>query len=106
VPHATDYFGEIPDLTPAPELLQLAAHILDSKTASFEPASFRDRCEEALLAHLTAKQAGLPPQPPQSFAVPQRPINLMEALRRSIAEEKKGPAASRNASAVPARKRA
>jgi non-homologous end joining protein Ku len=28
VRHATDYFGEIPDLTPAPELLRLAAHIL------------------------------------------------------------------------------
>jgi putative DNA primase/helicase len=35
-----------------------------------------------------------------------RTVNLMEALRRSMAEEKKGPAASRKASAVPARKRA
>jgi DNA end-binding protein Ku len=70
VRHATDYFGEIPDLTPAPELLRLAAHILDGKTASSAPAGFRDRYEEALLAHLKAKQAGLPPQPQQSFAVP------------------------------------
>jgi DNA end-binding protein Ku len=99
------HFGEIPDLTPAPELLRLAAHILDGKAGAFEAASFRDRYEEALLAHLKAKQAGLPPQPQQSFAVP-RAVNLMEALRRSIAEEKKGPAASRKASAVPARKRA
>ena len=103
---ATDYFDEIPDLTPAPELLRLAAHILDSKTASFAPAGFRDRYEEALLAHLKAKQAGLPRQPQQSFAVPRRAINLIEALRRSIAEEKKQPAASCKASAVPARKRA
>src|SRR5580693_4994630 len=41
VRHARDYFGEIPDLTPAPELLRLAAHILDSKTASFAPAGCR-----------------------------------------------------------------
>ena len=61
VRNATDYFDEIPDLTPAPELLRLAAHILDSKIASFAPAGFRDRYEEALLAHLRAKQAGLPP---------------------------------------------
>jgi DNA end-binding protein Ku len=101
-----DWFDEIPDLTPEPELLRLAAHILDSKAAAFEPASFRDRYEEALLAHLKAKQAGLPPQPQQSLAVPRRAVNLMEALRRSIAEEKKGPAASRKASAVPVRKRA
>jgi DNA end-binding protein Ku len=106
VRHARDSFGEIPDLTPAPELLRLAAHILDSKTASFAPAGFRDRYEEALLAHLRAKQAGLPQQPQQSLAVPRRAINLIEALRRSIAEDKKQPAASRKASAIPARKRA
>src|SRR5580704_9905219 len=55
VRNATDYFDEIPDLRPAPELLRLAAHILDSKTASFAPEAFRDRYEEALLAHLRAK---------------------------------------------------
>jgi DNA end-binding protein Ku len=91
VRHATDYFGEIPDLTPAPELLRLATHILDSKTASFAPAGFRDRYEEALLAHLKAKQAGLPPQPQQSFAAPRRAINLIEALRLSIAEDQPAP---------------
>ena len=36
--------------------LRLLTHILDSKTASFAPAGFRDRYEEALLAHLRAKQ--------------------------------------------------
>jgi non-homologous end joining protein Ku len=41
-----------------------------------------------LMAHLKAKQAGMPPQPKQSWAV-RRAINLMEALRRSIAEDKK-----------------
>jgi DNA end-binding protein Ku len=106
VRNSKDYFDDIPDLTSAPELLRLAEHILDSKTAAFEPASFQDRYEEALLAHLKAKQAGLPPQPQQSFAVPRRAINLIEALRRSIAEEKKQPAASRQASAIPTRKRA
>jgi len=100
VRHARDYFGEIPDLTPAPELLRLAAHILDSKTASFAPAGFRDRYEEALLAHLRAKQAGLP-QPQQSLAVPRRAINLIEALRRSLGEDKPAPRRT-----PPARKRA
>ena len=101
VRNATDYFDEIPDLTPAPELLRLAAHILDSKTASFAPAAFRDRYEEALLAHLRAKQAGLPPQPQQSLAVPRRAINLIEALRRSLGEDKPAPRRT-----PPARKRA
>jgi hypothetical protein len=45
-----------------------------------------------LMAHLTAKQAGMPPQPKQSWTVPRRAINLMEALRRSIAADKKAEA--------------
>jgi DNA end-binding protein Ku len=101
VRHANDYFAGIPDLTPAPELLRLAAQILDGKLAAFDPSGFRDRYEEALTAHLKAKQAGMPP-PKQSWAVPRRPINLMEALRRSLAEDTK--AAPRRP--APARKRA
>jgi len=45
--HAKDYFADIPDLTPAPELLRLAEHILDSKLQAFDPSAFRDRYEEA-----------------------------------------------------------
>jgi hypothetical protein len=35
------------------------------------------------MAHLKAKQAGMPPPPKQSWAAPRRAINLMEALRRA-----------------------
>jgi DNA end-binding protein Ku len=84
-------------------VLRLAEHILDSKLAAFDPSAFRDRYEEALMAHLKAKQAGLPPQPKQSWAVPRRAINLMEALRRSIGADQKAEASRR---APPARKRA
>jgi len=74
-------------------LLSLAERILDSKVSSFEPTAFHDRYEEALLAHLKAKQDGVPVAKP-SFAVPQRVINLMETLRRSLAEQK--PSAAKN----------
>ena len=106
VRNAKDYFGDLPELTLAPDMRKLAEHILDGKAADFDPASFRDRYEEALLAHLKSKQAGAVREQKPTLAAPTRVINLMEALRRSIAEEKKGPAASRKASAVPARKRA
>ena len=88
VRNAKDYFADIPELTPAPEMLRLAAHILDGKLQAFDPSGFRDRYEEALMAHLKARQAGMPPQPKQSWAVPRRAVNLMEALRRSIAADK------------------
>jgi hypothetical protein len=103
---AKDYFGDLPDLAIAPDMLTLAAHILDSKAGAFEPATFRDRYEEALLAHLKARQAGAVNEPRPALAAPHRVINLTEALRRSIAEDKKQPAASRKAAVVPARKRA
>jgi non-homologous end joining protein Ku len=72
-------------------------------TVTVAPDAFRDGYEEALMAHLKAKQAGMPPQPKQSWTVPLRAINLMEALRRSIAADKKAEAPRRPA---PARKRA
>jgi DNA end-binding protein Ku len=100
---AKNYFGDIPELMPAPELLRLAEQILDSKLAAFDPSAFRDRYEEALMTHLKAKQAGMAPQPKQSWAVPRRAINLMEALRRSIAADQKAEAPHRPAQA---RKRA
>jgi DNA end-binding protein Ku len=101
---ADDYFCEQPDISIAPDMLALAEQILDSKAADFDPAGFRDRYEEALLAHIKEKQAGSIAPRQQPFAPPQRVVNLMEALRRSVAEDKR-PAKPRR-SAVAARKRA
>ena len=101
---AQDYFSDLPDLTMAPDMLKLAEHILDSKAGDFDPAGFRDRYEDALTAHLHAKQAGAVLQPKAMPAAPRRVINLMDALRRSIAQERKPPA--RHKQPTPARKRA
>src|SRR5437667_9053736 len=103
---AEDYFCDLPELTLAPDMLTLAEHIVDSKVAYFDPWTFRDRYEEALLAHLKAKQAGAAHERKQTFAAPRRVINPMEALRRSVAEEKKPAAPRRGAAAAPARNRA
>jgi DNA end-binding protein Ku len=103
---AEDYFCDLPELTIAPDMLTLAEHILDRKAGEFNPATFRDRYEEALLAHLKAKQAGTVPERKQMFAARQRVVHLMEALRRSVAAETKSAAPRKEAPAVPARKRA
>jgi DNA end-binding protein Ku len=103
---AADYFCDLPELSIAPDMLTLAEHILDRKAGEFNPATFRDRYEEALLAHLKAKQVGTVPERKQMFAAPQRVVNLMEALRRSVAADTKGAAPRKEAPAVPARKRA
>jgi DNA end-binding protein Ku len=106
VREAEDYFFDLPNLAITPDMLTLAEHILDSKAGEFDPSTFRDRYEEALLAHLKAKQAGAVQERKQTFAPPHRVINLMEALRRSVAEDKKPAAPRKGASAAPARKRA
>jgi DNA end-binding protein Ku len=88
------YFEDVPDLKLPAEMKQLAAHIVDNKTAKFDPSTFEDHYETALVEMLRAKQAGRPMEAPKEQA-PQRVINLMDALRASIgAETKKKPAAA------------
>jgi DNA end-binding protein Ku len=103
---AEDYFCDLPELIIAPDMLALAEHIVDAKAGEFDPSSFRDRYEEALLAHLKAKQAGAVPERRPAFAAPHRVINLMEALRRSVAEGTKRAAPRKASPPAPARKRA
>src|SRR4051812_41714327 len=91
VRNASDYFSEVPELALAPDLLQLAEHIVESKVAAFDPMAFRDRYETALLLHLKAKAAGAIQEDKPTFVAPNRVINLMDALRRSIAQDKKPP---------------
>jgi DNA end-binding protein Ku len=102
---AADYFAELPEVVVAPDMLRLAEHILESKAGDFNPATFRDRYEEALVAHLKAKQADAVPEQKPNAAPPRRTINLMDALRRSIQEDNKRSAAARNGDPMP-RKRA
>jgi DNA end-binding protein Ku len=106
VREAEDYFCDLPDVTIAPDMLTLAEHILDSKASEFDPTTFRDRYEEALLAHLKAKQVGTVQARGKTFAPPSRVINLMQALRRSVAEDSKPAAPRTGAADAPRRKRA
>ena len=100
VRNAGDYFADLPELAIAPDMLQARrAHPRTARRATLSPKAFRDRYEEALLAHLKARQAGAVRELKPTFAAP-RVINLMDALRRSIEEDKKP--AGKGASAIPA----
>jgi DNA end-binding protein Ku len=90
----TSYFEDVPELKLPAEMKELAAHIVDSKAAHFDPSTFEDHYENALVELLRAKQAGREVEAPKE-QTPQRVINLMDALRASIgAETKKKPAAA------------
>ena len=85
---AKEYFDDIPDVKVEPDMLKLAEHILQSKATDFDPSQFVDHYEEAVVALLKKKQAGLPVSRGRTTPRPQNVANLMDALRRSIAEKK------------------
>ena len=99
------YFEDIPELKLSKEMLDLAAHIVQTKSGHFDPSQFEDRYENALIDLLKKKQAGEKIEPARE-APPPRVVNLMEALRASVdAEKKKAPASSTRARR-PAKKKA
>ena len=89
---AKEYFDDIPDVRVETDMLKLAEHILQSKATDFDPLQFVDSYEEAVIAMLKKKQAGLPVSRERATPRPQSAVNLMEALRLSIAQERKATA--------------
>ena len=84
-----DYFYDIQDVKVAPDMLKLAEHILSSKEATFDPTLFVDRYEQAVIQLLEKKRQGMPAATVRPFVAPTPVVNLMDALRRSIAEDAK-----------------
>jgi DNA end-binding protein Ku len=89
VRNSKEYFDEIPDLKVPADMLKLAEHILDTKAADFDPSAFVDHYEEAVVEMLKKKQAGVPLSKEQPAAPSHNVVNLMDALRRSIANDGK-----------------
>jgi DNA end-binding protein Ku len=82
-----EYFDEIQDVKITKDMLDLAKHIVNSKTAQFEPEKFEDHYEAALIDLINKKRAG------QVVAPKARPaagnvVDLMDALRASLGQEK------------------
>jgi DNA end-binding protein Ku len=99
------YFDDIPEQKLPKEMLDLAMHIVNTKTAHFDPSQFEDRYENALVELLKKKEAGEKIEPAKAGPAP-RVVNLMDALRASVdAEKKKAPAPSVQ-TRRPAKKRA
>ncbi|MFZ1088690.1 MAG: Ku protein, partial [Xanthobacteraceae bacterium] len=83
VRNEADYFDEIPDEEIPKDMLELASHIVNTKTGHFEPSKFEDQYEDALKELLKKKQEGKPIERPER-PKPTNVVNLMDALRRSV----------------------
>jgi len=88
------YFEDIPEVKIPKEMRDLAGHIIETKSADFEPAKFEDRYENAMIELVKSKETGRPVAAPEAPR-PSNVVNLMDALRKSIAAEP--PAASKKA---------
>jgi DNA end-binding protein Ku len=67
------------------DMVSIAETIIEHQSGAFEPASFRDCYPDALRELVEAKTKGLATAP-RTIAEPPKVINLMEALKRSLAQ--------------------
>ncbi|MGZ5944092.1 MAG: non-homologous end joining protein Ku [Isosphaeraceae bacterium] len=85
-----EYFDDIQDVKVTKEMLDLAKHIVETKSGDFEPGKFEDRYENALVKLLNQKRKG---EPIRTAVKPRdigNVVNLMDALRKSLTDAGKG----------------
>jgi DNA end-binding protein Ku len=98
----SEYFSEIPEMELPPEMMKLARHIIRSKSADFDPAMLEDHYRRALVRILRRKQAERPAPTPAVKPSRENIINLMDALRRSLAAERPAKRPPRRGAGKPA----
>jgi DNA end-binding protein Ku len=82
-----EYFDDIHDVKLTKDMIDLAKHIVETKTGHFEPEKFKDHYETALKELVEKKMKGIKIEAPRERDEPTKVINLMDALRRSVRSE-------------------
>jgi DNA end-binding protein Ku len=81
----SEYFDDIQDVKLSKDMMDLAQHIVKTKTGHFAPEKFEDHYETALKELVEKKMKGIKIEAPRERGEPT--INLMDALRRSVRSE-------------------
>jgi DNA end-binding protein Ku len=85
------------------EMVEIAETILRRRAGHFDPATIRDKYQEALRELVEAKAKGLPAKAAAPKPAPSGVVDLMAALRQSLARES-GPAPKAKRSTTPDRR--
>jgi DNA end-binding protein Ku len=84
------YFGGIKPAKLDPELVSLVSRLIDDRTVQWDPKLVSDPVQDKLLDIIAAKKKGRRPAKPKAPAAqPTNVVNIMDALRKSIADEAK-----------------
>jgi DNA end-binding protein Ku len=87
------YFEKIGDSKPDGELMTMVKKLIEERTKSWEPKMIEDPVQDRLLDIIAAKKKGkraAKPKPAAGAEEPSNVINIMDALRKSLAREGKG----------------
>jgi DNA end-binding protein Ku len=79
------FFGEVPDVKPEKELLALATELIERKAKAFDPKAFKNQYDVALRELIDAKIEHRAPQQIEEPQLGAKVINLMDALKKSVA---------------------
>jgi DNA end-binding protein Ku len=86
------YFGDLKAGTINPRLKGLVTKLIDERTKAWDPEMVTDPVQDQLLQIIAAKKKGKRARKPKSEPEPaSNVVNIMDALRRSIALEGKRP---------------
>jgi DNA end-binding protein Ku len=85
-----NYFAEIKAERPEAKLVSLIARLIDEKTVGWDPKLLRDPVEEKLRDLIAARKSGGKPAKAKTMPKPAgNVVNIMEALRKSLAADRK-----------------
>lgn len=111
VKKAQGFFRDIGDSKPDEDLLDLATTLIEKKTAKFDPEKFHDRYVDALHRLIEKKKKAKGEQILEDVEDDKAPrggnvIDLMAALKKSVGEGGRTPAAKKPAARKPAAEKA
>ena len=98
-----EYFDDIADVKITKDMMDLAQHIVKTKSGHFDPEQFEDEYETALKELIEKKSKGVKIEVPTGRE-PTKVINLIDALRRSAKSGQPGKQAKRSRKRVAGQK--